>query len=47
VEKCYAIHLNNSKYYPNILTNVGPVTANSDRVIIKIEGKGGHAMCPD
>lgn len=47
VDKCFAIHMNNSKYYPYVGVPDGPATSNSDGIIIEIIGKGGHAMAPD
>ncbi|KRX08428.1 Peptidase M20, dimerization domain [Pseudocohnilembus persalinus] len=46
VDEAYGIHLFNSKYYPHVSAQTGPMTANSDFCEIKIIGTGSSAYMP-
>ncbi|KAL4494516.1 hypothetical protein ABPG72_004418 [Tetrahymena utriculariae] len=46
VDMCFGAHLINYEYPGQVRCLPGPITANSDRIFIDIEGLGGHASTP-
>ncbi|EAS03763.2 amidohydrolase (macronuclear) [Tetrahymena thermophila SB210] len=46
VDMCFGAHLVNYEYPGYVRCVPGPITANSDRIFIDIEGLGGHASTP-
>ncbi|EGR31627.1 hypothetical protein IMG5_105670 [Ichthyophthirius multifiliis] len=47
VDMCFGIHLLNNYYPGTIISCSGPITGNSDRFQINIQGLGGHGSLPN
>lgn len=47
VDACFALHMAQDEPLGTIVINEGPMLAASDRFVVEIQGKGGHAAHPN